>query len=182
MTTGFANSLAAAGRACVEQRFDWRAIGLRARMLLRELLGDTVQFRPAVPADLEAITAIQNGAPDAAHWEASDYLQYDCTLAVQNTPADHGRILGFLLSRQNASSEREILNLAVAPADRRRGVARKLLEMELARGRNTWFLEVRSSNAPAIALYKDVGFQQVGVREEYYHDPMESAIVMRFFS
>jgi ribosomal protein S18 acetylase RimI-like enzyme len=174
--------LAASGRACAEQRFDWRAIGLRQRMLLRELLGDTVKFRPAAPADLEAITAIQNGAPDAAHWEASDYLQNDCTVAIQDAAPDHGRILGFLLSRQNAPGEREILNLAVAPADRRRGVARKLLEAELARGRNTWFLEVRASNAPALELYKDVGFQQVGVREGYYHDPVESAIVMRFFS
>lgn len=174
--------LASAGRACAEQRFDWRAIGLRQRMLLRELLGDTVAFRPATPADLEAITAIQNGAPDAAHWEASDYLDHDCVVAFQNAATDRGRILGFLLSRQNAPGEREILNLAVAPADRRRGVARKLLEMELARGRNTWFLEVRASNVPALELYKDIGFQEVGVREGYYQDPLESAIVMRFLS
>ncbi len=184
--------LAQAGRACAEQRFDWRAIGLRQRMLLRELLGDTIGFRAAVPADLEAITTIQNGAPDAAHWEASDYLEYDCVVAVASVAMDRvavdrsgggeGRIVGFLLSRQNAPAEREVLNLAVATAERRKGVARKLLEGELARGRNTWFLEVRASNAPAIALYEDVGFQAVGIREEYYHDPLESAIVMRFFS
>jgi ribosomal protein S18 acetylase RimI-like enzyme len=128
------------------------------------------------------ITAIQNGAPDAAHWEASDYLDHDCVVAFQNAPTDRGRIVGFLLSRQNAPGEREILNLAVGPADRRRGVARKLLEMELARGRNTWFLEVRASNAAALELYKDIGFEEVGMREGYYQDPGESAIVMRFLS
>lgn len=174
--------IAASGRMCAEQRFDWRAIGLRQRMLLRELLGDTVQFRAANSADLAAITAIQNGGQDAAHWEASDYLDNDCIVAVQGAAQAEERVLGFLLSRQIASGEREVLNLAVDPAERRRGVARKLLETELARGRNTWFLEVRASNATALALYEDVGFQRVGIRDEYYHDPMESAIVMRFLS
>ena len=174
--------LANAGRACVEQRFDWRAIGLRARMLLREMLGDTLELRAAAPADLDAIAAIQNGAPDASHWEPSDYLQNDCVLAIDNAAAGCGRVVGFLLSRQTAPGEREILNLAVAPEQRRRGIARQLLEAELARARGAWFLEVRASNTPALGLYQSLGFQQVGLRESYYHDPPESAIVMRFFS
>ena len=174
--------IATTGRACAEQRFDWRAIGLRQRMLLRELLGDTVQFRPATSSDLPAITAIQNAGPDAAHWESSDYLEYDCLVAVQEAGTARDRIVGFILSRQIGSGEREVLNLAVDPAERRRGVARKLLEAEFARGRNAWFLEVRSSNVPAQSLYEDVGFQRVGIREGYYHDPLESAIVMRILS
>jgi ribosomal-protein-alanine acetyltransferase len=174
--------LARAGRACAEQRFDWRAIGLRERMLLREMLGDPLELRAALPADLDAIAAIQNGAQDAAHWEPSDYLQYDCLIAVEAAATDPGRVVGFLLSRQTAAGEREILNLVVAPAERRRGIARRLLEAELARGKNTWFLEVRTSNSPAQNLYESLGFQRIGLRDSYYHAPLESAIVMRFFS
>jgi ribosomal-protein-alanine N-acetyltransferase len=175
-------AIAAAGRSCAEQRFDWRAIGLRQRMLLRELVGDTLALRPAAPTDLDAIVAIQNAAPDASHWERSDYLSNDCLVAVQPAASGGERVVGFLLSRQTGPGERDILNLAVARGERRQGVGRRLLEAELARGRQCWFLEVRASNTAAFGLYQDVGFQQVGVREAYYHDPQESAIVMRFFS
>jgi ribosomal protein S18 acetylase RimI-like enzyme len=147
------------------------------QMKLRELQGDSVEIRAATASDLESIIAIQNLAPDASHWEPSDYLQNDCLIAT-----DGGRVIGFLLARQIASGEREILNLAVAPAERRRGVARKLLNAELARIRGAWFLEVRESNLAALALYESTAFQRVGKREAYYYDPLESGIVMRFFS
>ena len=176
--------LAAAGRLCAEQRFDWRAIGLRERLMLREMLremlgdtSDTWEIRPATPSDLDAIVAIQNAASEASQWQPADYLQHDCFVALEA-----GRPLGFVLSRQTAPGEREILNLAVIPAERRRGIARRLLESELSRGRNTWFLEVRESNVAALGLYQSLGFQQVGLREAYYHNPSESGIVMKFIS
>ena len=174
-------SIAAAGRACAEQRFDWRAIGLRERVMLRELLDDPIGIRAATPADLTAIAAIQNAAPDASHWELSDYLNNDCLVAFDRAESG-GRVAGFLLSRQTAPGEREILDLAVDPAYRRRGIARRLLDAELARGRNTWYLEVRESNIPAQNLYQEMGFQPVGTRNAYYHNPNEAGIVMRIFS
>ena len=143
----------------------------------RELYADIVEIRAATAAGIDAIVAIQNLAPDASHWEPSDYLQNDCLIAT-----DGGRVIGFLLARQIAPGEREILNLAVAPTERRRGVARKLLEAELASTRGLWFLEVRESNTAALRLYQSFGFQQVGMRPAYYHDPPESGIVMRFHS
>lgn len=147
------------------------------RIKPRERHGDAVEIRAATTADLESIAAIQNLAPDASHWEPSDYLHNDCLIATGG-----GRVIGFLLARQIAPGEREILNLAVAPAERRCGVARKLLDAELARQKGAWFLEVRESNAAALGLYQRFGFQQVGIREAYYRDPLESGIVMRFFS
>jgi ribosomal protein S18 acetylase RimI-like enzyme len=177
-------SIATAGRLCAEQRFDWRAIGLRERVMLREMLGDTVEIRAAAPSDLDAIMAIQNAAPDASHWEPADYLRNDCLVAIDVAidAGKSGQVLGFLLSRQTAPGEREILNVAVGGAARRCGIGRRLLEAELARGRNTWFLEVRESNAAARALYQSSGFQQIGLRGSYYHDPPESGIVMKFIS
>lgn len=79
--------------------------------------------------------------------------------------------LGFLLA-QAAADESEIINLAVAPAARRRGIGRSLLAeaMERARtgGARAMFLEVASDNEAARALYESVGFEQVGIRPDYY--------------
>ena len=87
-----------------------------------------------------------------------------------------------MVSRATAPGEREILNLAVEPSLRRRGVARRLLEEVLSREEGTWFLEVRESNAAAIRLYEGLGFRPMGLRKNYYNDPSESGIVMRFLS
>jgi ribosomal-protein-alanine N-acetyltransferase len=79
--------------------------------------------------------------------------------------------------------EGEILNLAVAPAGRRHGVGRALvehvLEALIARGARQVYLEVRESNAPARALYAGRGFKEVGRRTQYYRRPVEDAIVLR---
>jgi ribosomal-protein-alanine N-acetyltransferase len=75
-----------------------------------------------------------------------------------------------------------IANVAVAPAYRRRGVAAALLrEMRpraMARGISFLTLEVRASNAPAIALYAGQGYVQVGRRKNYYANPREDDILM----
>src|ERR1700690_2235108 len=105
--------------------------------------------RAATAEDLAAIAAIQEASPEASQWEPASYLDYECSVA-----AEGGRVLGFLVVRQVAEGEREILNLAVDPAERRRGVARKLLESELSRAKMRWFLEVRASNSSAVKLYE----------------------------
>ncbi len=91
-------------------------------------------------------------------------------------------VRGFLVFRHTTPGELEILNMAVDPPVRRRGTARFLLERTLAQWRGTWFLEVRESNSAAIRLYESIGFGRVGRREDYYHDPPEPAIVMKFNS
>jgi ribosomal protein S18 acetylase RimI-like enzyme len=167
--------IAAAGRALVEKRFDWRSIGLRQRALYRE---NAVEIRGATEDDLEAITAIQSSSPEASQWTPVRYLEYDCRVAVS-----HGRVVGFLVARATAKEDREILNIAVEPALRRAGFGRILMETVLVEGRGVaWFLEVRESNEAAINLYKTLGFSPAGRRESYYHEPPEAAIVMRLFS
>ena len=133
--------------------------------------------RGATADDLAAIAAIQEASPEASQWDPASYLDYECSVATSN-----GRVLGFLVVRQIAPDEREILNLAVDPAERRRGVARTLLESELRRAKNQWFLEVRASNSSAIMLYENAGFRKAGRRESYYSNPAEPGIVMKFDS
>ncbi|HEX6895634.1 MAG TPA: GNAT family N-acetyltransferase [Bryobacteraceae bacterium] len=169
--------IASAGRAHAEQNFDWKKIGERQRNLLHETLPSRAQMRPAQKSDIPEITAIQSTANEAAQWQASDYLTYDCQVAVLN-----GRIAGFLVSRGVAANEREILNIAVHPDFRRLRIATDLLRFEISRRPGAHFLEVRESNTPARRLYEQLGFQAVGSRPGYYDDPPEAAIVMRVFS
>ena len=93
-----------------------------------------------------------------------------CDLIVEE--AD-GRIIGFALAK-TAADEAELYQLAVLPAYRRRGIARRLLR-ELydalrERGAAMCFLEVRSGNREAIALYESEGFERISVRTCYYGD------------
>ncbi len=135
-----------------------------------------MKLRLASEGDLPAIARIQSASPEASQWEPASYLTYECWLAEAE-----GDLFGFLAIRQVAPGEHEILNLAVHPAGRRSGVARQLLQHVLTR-RGTWFLEVRESNSPAVRLYEALGFQIVGERPDYYHDPAGVAIVMKFNS
>lgn len=94
-----------------------------------------------------------------------------------------GRIVGYFLMSV-AAGEAHVLNICIAPEMQGRGHGRRLLHdlLKLARGRGVArvFLEVRPSNANAIALYHDEGFNEIGRRPRYYpaKDGREDALVM----
>jgi ribosomal protein S18 acetylase RimI-like enzyme len=136
-----------------------------------------MKIRAATRDDLVVISAIQAASPEASQWDPASYLDYDCLVATED---DY--VAGFLVSRQTAPGEREILNVAVGLSERRHGVARRLIAAELERSRGQWFLEVRESNVAALNLYKACGFQEAGRRNSYYHNPAESGIVMKLNS
>lgn len=93
-----------------------------------------------------------------------------------------GAVAGYVVTRAMAD-EGEILNLAVAADQRRRGVGRRLagtaLEQLAASGARTVYLEVRESNAAARRLYGSLGFAEVGRRQGYYRRPTEAALILR---
>jgi len=130
--------------------------------------------RVATPEDLPSIARIQQLSPEASDWKPSGYT---CYVAVEDDA-----VAGFLVVRRTAPEESEILNLAVDPSCRRRGIGGALLRRALEVSASQWFLEVRESNSGAIAFYRSLGFEAVGRRENYYSDPPESAIVMRIHS
>ncbi|MCI5796644.1 MAG: ribosomal protein S18-alanine N-acetyltransferase [Ruminococcus sp.] len=80
------------------------------------------------------------------------------------------------------SGEVYITNVAVKNKYRRKGVAVGLLSelIDLAKDAESEFvsLEVRCSNAPAISLYGKLGFEKIGVRENFYENPREDALIM----
>ena len=128
-------------------------------------------IRPATPDDLAAISAIQRSSPEAAPWDPTGY-----NVAVAELDS---RVVGFVVTRTLTGNECEVLNLAVAPEYRRRGIARELLWSVLC---GTVFLELRESNRAALALYKSLGFQELSRRSGYYTAPPEDAIVLKFHS
>jgi [ribosomal protein S18]-alanine N-acetyltransferase len=136
-------------------------------------------LRRATPADLPAVLKIEREAFTDSPWRKDDFLADECTVAEED-----GRIVGFLVARQTfpaaggSPAEREILNVAVAKPYRRQGIATALLRNEL-QARAIYFLEVRASNGAAQALYRKLGFVEVGRRAEYYNAPVETAIVMQ---
>jgi len=136
-----------------------------------------VAIRHAEPEDVGAIERIQEESPGAARWQPHSYLEHDCVVAVAT-----GNIVGFIVIRRTAPAETEILNLAVAPSWRRRGIASSLLGEALRGVSGDVFLEVRESNIAARQLYAGAGFREAGIRRDYYSDPPEAAIVMRLRS
>ena len=93
---------------------------------------------------------------------------------------EEGNVLGYV-GLHVVVDEGYIDNIAVEPDARRHGVASALLDVYCRfGGANLAFLtlEVRSSNAPAIALYEKHGFQRAGLRPGYYQHPREDAVIM----
>jgi ribosomal-protein-alanine N-acetyltransferase len=97
-----------------------------------------------------------------------------CLAAVQGS-----RIVGYLICARYADVM-HLMNIAVDPAARRQGIATMLLErmIERAGQEQSYTLEVRPSNAGAIALYERFGFRCAGTRRRYYRDTGEDAVIM----
>jgi len=137
-----------------------------------------VELRRVSQLDLDRIEEIQAASrPGATQWPRTAYLRYECWVAVVA-----GTVAGFVLYRDLGPGEGEILNLAVAPEFRRQGIGRALVRKILAEHPGEVYLEVRRSNTVARRLYESEGFQVVALRPDYYQNPVEDAIVMRFQS
>ena len=145
-----------------------------------------ISIRAATESDLDEIWRIQASSAQAAQWNPADYPWYQCLIALDSgalgSPAGFERITGFAVFRRTAPDEIELLNVAVDPPCRRRGVARSLIRHLLDNYRGSVWLEVRQSNTAARQLYHAFGFQVNSVRENYYNAPLEAAIVMKLHS
>ena len=146
-------------------------------------MANLCRIRPARSVDARALAALERQCFGDPWSEASfrEALASPFCFGLIGASVD-GRVLGYLLGRDVAGSG-EILNLAVAPEQRRKGVARGLLDAALEwfaeRESAEVYLEVRESNGGAQALYTAAGFQPVGRRGRYYRHPTEDALVLR---
>ena len=127
-----------------------------------------------------AYTVLTDDAPEYVE-ELAEELDNQCAaflVAVEPETEQPVGYAGLLV----VADEGYITNVAVDPACRRQGVANQLLQVfdSFARGNHLAFLtlEVRPSNAAAIALYKGFGFAEVGRRRNYYDLPKEDALIL----
>jgi ribosomal-protein-alanine N-acetyltransferase len=102
-----------------------------------------------------------------------------CLAAVEGDGSARGPLVGYLVCSRYADAW-HLMNIAVDPPFRRRGIGAALLArlLEQAGADAAYTLEVRPSNRPAIELYQRFGFRSAGMRPRYYQDTGEDAVIM----
>ncbi|MCI6227789.1 MAG: ribosomal protein S18-alanine N-acetyltransferase [Clostridiales bacterium] len=113
--------------------------------------------------------------------ETSIASELENPLSLWLIAEEDGAVCGYVGS-QTVLDETDMMNIAVRPDCRRKGIAAALIAELVsrlkARGSRILRLEVRESNLPAIALYKAMGFTQLGLRKNYYRNPKENALIL----
>ena len=114
--------------------------------------------------------------------ERSIASELDNKLAFWLVATEGENVAGYIGS-QTVMDETDMMNVAVHPDFRRRGIAEALVnglvDALKTQGSHCLTLEVRASNAPAIALYEKLGFSEIGRRKNYYRNPREDALILR---
>jgi ribosomal-protein-alanine N-acetyltransferase len=130
-------------------------------------------------SDLPQVIAIERRAFPTAWSLAMFVLELSKPSGICLAAVEDSRIIGYLICARYADVM-HLMNIAVDPAARRRGVATALLEQMIDRAGpdQSFTLEVRPSNAGAIALYERFGFRSAGTRRRYYRDTGEDALIM----
>jgi [ribosomal protein S18]-alanine N-acetyltransferase len=143
-----------------------------------------VVIRAAEQSDVDAVLAIEQASPTAAHWPRAQY-----EAAISN----NGRlfliaereysVLGFLMA-STAVQEWELENIAVLPSVRRQGVGMALMHALISAGQTVGAAEIRqeirASNLAAQSLGQYAGFVPDGRRPAYYCDPQEDALLFKY--
>jgi ribosomal-protein-alanine N-acetyltransferase len=140
------------------------------------------RIRPADPADAAPLSVLERRC-FSDPWSADGFREALTMPVCFGLVATAGREIGGYFLARVVDGEAEILNLAVDPPLRRRGIGYALLKAGLTefvvRGAREAFLEVRESNLAAQTMYTTSGFRVAGARQRYYRQPVENALVYR---
>lgn len=141
-------------------------------------------FRTMTAADLPAVFAIEQ----VSHPSPWPMRGLEESLAAHTGVVlldANEQLLGFAFV-QKIVDEAHLLDIAIAPSWRGKGHGRlfmlHLMEQVMHTDISLWFLEVRASNTAAIALYTSLGFNEMGLRRNYYRDAQgsEDAVLMAY--
>ena len=141
---------------------------------------DALHISRLTYADLPQVIAIERRSFPTAWSLAMFVLELSKPSGVCLAAKRDGRLVGYLVCSRY-DTVWHVMNIAVAPEERRHGVASALLERLFERvgdPRAEYTLEVRPSNAAALALYARHGFRSAGRRRRYYQDNGEDAAIM----
>jgi ribosomal-protein-alanine N-acetyltransferase len=139
----------------------------------------SLTIRDLTYGDLAGVIAIERQVFTSPWSLAMFVLELSKRDGVQLAAVDGEQLVGYLICSPYAG-DYHVMNVAVASGWRRQGVARRLFDelLRVVGPDANYTLEVRVSNAAAIALYESYGFRSAGVRPRYYTDNGEDAIVM----
>lgn len=133
--------------------------------------------------EIAAVAALDKELFSKESWSEADF---EASLTVPGrffwVATEGESLLGFCGLSQSFE-QGDILNIAVCPDARGKGIGSKLLQQAIKtfkeQGGKELFLEVRASNTAAKALYEKFGFRQIGIRKGYYQQPTEDGLVYR---
>ncbi len=140
---------------------------------------DAISIRSLAYSDLPQVIAIERRSFPTPWSLAMFVLELSKPSGVCLAAVEDGQLVGYLVCSKYDRIW-HLMNIAVDPAARRRGIGVRLLDAMLERAGldSSYTLEVRTSNAPAIALYERFGFRAAGTRPRYYQDTGEDAVIM----
>lgn len=133
------------------------------------------------PEDISAVLWIERQSFTTPWSETSFRSELYSRYSITRVAECDGTVVGYICVR-HVADECHLLDLAVHPDYRRRGIARMLLD-DVIQGMRIescrfFYLEVRMSNYAARKLYEQFGFKTIGIRKGYYANPIEDAVIM----
>jgi [ribosomal protein S18]-alanine N-acetyltransferase len=138
-------------------------------------------IRPLTSEDAGALAELESRCAGVAKWGEAAYRDIGADGTTGWAAARENILIGFVLVRA-VTDEMEVFNVAVDPNERRKGIARRLLEHSIEDAKRAQvkrvYLEVRESNSGARAFYASEKFEERWRRKNYYSQPVEHALVL----
>ena len=145
---------------------------------------DNIKIRPMTKEDAKELSKLDE-VSFSVPWSENQFKgEAENEIATYFLATVDEKIVGYI-GYWNVLNEGNITNIAVLPEYRRQKIASKLLEYAIknaiAENLSLMTLEVRKSNEPAKNLYAKFGFESLGIRKDYYHKPLEDAVIMTLY-
>jgi len=151
----------------------------------REMRGEW-DIRKMIPTDLEEVFSIET-SDSLAPWSKKMFLDemqhpFSYCFVVRGKDRFKHPVVGFICFR-NVTEESELLKICVHPDYRQLGIGKKLMQFYIdfgrERGVRNFYLEVNSSNQPAIHLYQSFSYNPSGTRKKFYQGKFDALLMMR---
>ena len=148
----------------------------------------SVLIRPMARQDLDAVVVLAAGCHGAPQWSRADYESIVASsgalmrfaLIARDEPALAGfAVASWLPSEAEAELETVVVDVRYRRQGTAGGLLRACMQAAFQAGAASMRLEVRASNAAALALYQQNGFAAIGTRRAYYSGPVEDAVLLQ---